>query len=233
MWAAIGAAVAVAAAVFAIGVTNDDDGGELTLAPADLALDDLQPALLTVEDVGLEYAESSSSDDDDDEMSTDDIQMSSECRAIFDRLAATGSDDDALQAEFERTVDDASLSHELMLIDEQFPSFGEIHDILEQCGTMPFDDGETSGEIRLHTESVDGPGEDAMAIIMEIDLSAGGFQVSLEGYGISFAHGGVMSTVMATSGLDQQTLEATAVDRDLVRQLAELSDQRVQDALSA
>jgi len=81
VWIAFGAVVAVVVAVVAVVALSggDDDASE----PADLSLADLEPALLTEEDVGGEYTlDPSGGEGDDDGDSTDmeGLAGSDECR---------------------------------------------------------------------------------------------------------------------------------------------------------
>lgn len=223
----------VVAAVLALQLTGDDGGGDgqLTTAPADLTLEELQPALLTAEDVGPDFTESFDSDQSD--FSEDAFQTSDECREALARFDALGGEGSGLEVEFERASDQATISHGLDLVQEDTPSMDEIRDTYGACGTLPFDDGEVQGEIRIRTESVVGFGEDALAVVMEVDASSAFIEVSYEVYGIAWARGGVLSGVSGTGGLDEATYETFPVDRDQIVELARLADQRLQDVLAA
>jgi len=222
----IGAVVAAGAGVAAYGLANDDD--DTTTAPADVSLDDLEPALLTEDEVGAGFSEVSAGSDDDD-LDLDEMETSDECREVIESFE--GADDgDEVQVEFD-TDDEATLSHSLALIDEDDPSFGDVRDAIGQCRTITWDDGETQGEIRLSTEDIDGPADDAFALEVEIEASSGAVSVTLDGYAVYSVRDGVVSTLGAFGAVDSATFEGEPADRDLVRSLTDTVDEKVREVL--
>jgi hypothetical protein len=222
----IGAVVAAGAGVAAYGLANDDDDGTTT-APADVSLDDLEPALLTENEVGAGYSEVRGGGDDDD-LGFDEMETSDECREVIESFEGDG--DDEVQVEFE-TDDEATLSHSLARIDEDEPSFGDVRDAIGQCRTITWDDGDTQGEIGLSTEDVDGPADDAFALAVEIEASSGAVSVSLDGYAVYSVRDGVVSTLGAFGAVDPATFEGEPADRDLVRSLTDTVDEKVRAVL--
>jgi hypothetical protein len=223
----IGAVVAAGAGVAAYGLANDDDDGTTT-APADVSLDDLEPALLTEDEVGAGFSEVPAGGDDDD-LDLDEMETSDECREVIESFE--GDDDgDEVQVEFD-TDDEATLSHSLALIDEDDPSFGDVRDAIGQCRTITWDDGETQGEIRLSTEDIDGPADDAFALEVEIEASSGAVSVTLDGYIVYSVRDGVVSTLGAFGAVDSATFEGEPADRDLVRSLTDTVDEKVREVL--
>ncbi len=219
--------MAAGAGVAAYGLANDDDD-TTTAAPADVSLDDLEPALLTEDEVGSGYSEAPGGDDEDD-LGLDEIDTSDECREVIESFE--GSDDgDEVEAEFE-TDDDATLSQSLALIDEDEPSFGEVRDAIDRCQTITWDDGETQGEMRLSTEDVDGPADDAFALAVEVEGSSGVVSVTVDGYAVYSVRDGVVSTLAAFGAVDPTTFEGEPADRDLVRSLTETVDEKVREVL--
>jgi hypothetical protein len=222
----IGAVVVAGAGVAAYGLANDDDA--TTTAPADVSLDDLEPALLTEDEVGSGYSEAPGSGDDDD-LDLDEMETSDECREVIESFE--GDDDgDGIQVEFE-TDDEATVSHSLALIDQDEPSFGDVRDAIGQCRTITWDDGETQGEIRLSTEDADGPADDAFALELEIEASSGAVNVTLDGYAVYSVRDGVVSTLGAFGAVDPATFEGEPADRDLVRSLTDTVDEKVREVL--
>ena len=222
----IGAVVVAGAGVAAYGLANDDDA--TTTAPADVSLDDLEPALLTEDEVGSGYSEAPGSGDDDD-LDLDEMETSDECREVIESFE--GDDDgDGIQVEFE-TDDEATVSHSLALIDQDEPSFGDVRDAIGQCRTITWDDGETQGEMRLSAEDIDGPADDAFALEVEIEASSGAVSVTLDGYAVYSVRDGVVSTLGAFGAVDSATFEGEPADRDLVRSLTDTVDEKVREVL--
>jgi hypothetical protein len=225
--AAIGGAVAVVAGVVAFGLANnDDDDG--TRAAADLSLEDVEPALLTDDDVGAGFTESTGGGDD--ELGTDGMETSPECREVLESFEESGDQDGDLEVDFE-DADGATLSHTLALIDEDEPTMDQALDVLGECHTIGWDDGESQGEIRLSAKDIDGPGDQAFEMEMEIEGSSQGIRVVLDGYSVYTMREGVVSTVGGFGAIDPGTLEGEPVDRELVLILAERADDKVREAL--
>jgi hypothetical protein len=160
------------------------------------------------------------------------LAMSPECREAFDLVDPSNVGDGGLQARFARTSDDAKLWHEISLVDEGFPSFTSLRDALGRCGTMSMGTGEERLEITFDPHLLDGPGEQAMAVVWHIRMAELPLPVSFEVYGVVSARAGVLSSLMAVGTFDEETLEGVPVDREHLWGLADLVDRRIQDVLA-
>lgn len=216
---AAGAGVAVVLA----GDDDDTDGG----AGADLATEDLEPALLTEEDVGGRYA-LAPDDEDDGSSDTDDFGLSDECRELLEALEEGGDTSDEVGVEF---VDDAdaSVSNTLGLLLPGEPALDDVRSALDQCGTMTFEEAGATGEVQITTEEVGGLGEAALAVDIVLLIDAEGISMTLESHGLLWEHDGVAADVVAFAGVDETTLEPTPVDEAWVRELAETVDRRLDE----
>jgi hypothetical protein len=227
------AIVLVAAGVVALGLSSGDgDGGGSSAAPEDLEIADLEPALLTADDVGEGFAVDSE-DGDDDETSFDDADVDPDCREALDRFEASDDDNDAddLQANFERQ-DGATVEHGLSLIQPDEPTLDEVADGLSRCERISYEDDGQQVEMRLGVEDVGGLGDDAVGVEMSLDVElVPGTGVTLDAYGIVAVRDGVASTVFVTGPINAVTLETGAADRDLARDLAETADEKVRQVL--
>jgi hypothetical protein len=207
-------------------------GGEgLTVAPADLSLDDVEPALLTAGDVGDGFASYPVKPSD-----AGPLRTSVECRDAYDRIDPSAPNDAGRQTGLWRASDETSVWHELTLIETGAPSLDELHETLERCGAITAetgDDGDEPYEMEVRTEPVDGPGEDALAVDVRFDFVVGGAHVTFDAYGYAFARGGVLSTVLTLGSMDPDVAPTTELDPDAVRHLAELTDQRLEKLLAS
>ena len=226
------AIVIVAAGVIALGVANGDGGGS-SEAPEGLEVADLEPALLTADDLGEGFAVDSD-DSDDDETSFEDADMAPDCREALDRFEAEDTgDENGLQADFERSNDGVTVSQELSLIESGEPTIREIADGLRRCERISYEEDGQQVEMRFGVDDVDGLGDEAIGVEMSFDLELmQGVGVTLEAYGLIVARDGVTSGVMVTGPLDPITLESGSVDRDLARDLAERADEKLQQVLA-
>jgi hypothetical protein len=226
------AVVLVAAGVVALGTMNGDDGGSEE-APEGLDIADLEPALLTADDVGEGFTDDPSGpDDEDDEESFDDADMDPGCREALDRFEASEDDDssDDLQADFTRQ-DGASVEHGLSLIEPDEPSLDEVADGIDQCDRISYEDQGQQVVLQMAAERVDGLGDEAVGVDITFDISGLGFEVTLESYGLLVARDGVASSVYMTGPFSRTTLETGPVDRDLTRDLAETADEKLRQVL--
>jgi hypothetical protein len=213
----------VIAGVVAYGLaSNDDDDGTAT-APAGLGLDDLEPALLTEDDVGRGFTQTDS--DGGDELNPDQVDASAGCREVLERFEDSDDDED-LEIDFEGP-DEATVTHSLSLVDEDDPSIAEFQEAISRCDRIAWDDGEVRGEFRISTRDLDGPGDAAVGLDFTIEATEGPLTVTGEGYGIFSFRDGVVSAVTGIGGLDVDTFEGLPVDRDHLSDLAERADEKV------
>jgi hypothetical protein len=226
--AAVAAVVAVGAGVAAYGLAIDDEDGAVTTAPAGLELDELEPALLTEDDVGVGFAATSGSGDDV-ELTSDDLGTSEQCQDVI-AMFEESDDDDDLQVEFEDAAQ-ASLSHSLALIDEGEPTMAQAREGIGRCGTIAWDDGQSQGQMTLSASEIDGPGNEAFEIEITIEATAAGFTATADDYGIFPMRDGVVSTVTGFGAIDPETFVGAPVDRELIRTMSERADENVRQLL--
>jgi hypothetical protein len=232
--AVVAGIVLVAAGVVALGLSSGDDGGDggSSAAPEDLDIADLEPALLTADDVGEGFAVDRD-DSDDDETSFDDADVAPDCREALDRFEAEDTgDENGIQADFERRSDGVTVSQELSLIEPGEPTIQEIADGLGRCERIAYEDDGQQVELRFGVDEVDGLGDEAIGVDMSFDIELmPGIRVTLEAYGLIVARDGVTSGVMVTGPLNPVTLEFGSVDRHLARDLAERADEKLREVL--
>lgn len=219
------------AGVVALGLSSGDGGGS-SEAPEGLEVADLEPALLTADDVGEGFAVDSD-DSDDDETSFDDAEMAPDCREALDRFESEDTgDENGIQADFERSSDGVTVSQELSLIEPGEPTIQEVADGLGRCERISYEDEGQQVEMRFGVDEVDGLGDEAIGVEMSFDIELmPGSGITLEAYGLIVARDGVTSGVMVTGPIDEVTLEAGSVDRDMARDLAERADEKLREVL--
>ena len=211
---------------------SDDDA---TVAAADLTLDDLEPALLTEDDVGGATA-STRSDDERTRIrwNRTTSTASDECREAIEAMEEGDEATDEMGVDF---VDDADATvpaddRAARAADEPARRRPRRHGRVRH---VAFD--EDGAHRRVHastTHDVDGLGDDAMAIDMVVAI-----EVARAAYGsrreLRRACGSTTaspSSVVGFGGFDETSLEAMPVDEAWVRDLADTVDGRVADALA-
>ena len=215
------------------GRTGEPDDG-----PADLTLADLEPALLTTEDVPPGYVVSDDDDgegEDDEPLTVDDVETDPACQEVLEQLEGSGadegeSDEAVLTAELERPDDNASVTHDLWLGTPGDRTIGEVADLLRECDSVSYEADEmgTQAEMRMSVEEVDGLGDDAIAV--EVDIEIGGaLTIELQSHGLLWSRDGVESNLFVDGAFDEVTLEALPPDRDLARSAAEAVDERIRE----
>ena len=224
----------VAAGVVALGLSSGDDGrdGGSSVAPDDLDIADLEPALLTADDVGEGFAVDPD-DSGDSETSFEDADVAPDCREALDRFEAEDTgDENGIQADFERRSDGVTVSQELSLNEPGEPTIQEVADGLGRCERIAYEDDGQQVELRFGVDEVDDLGDEAIGVEMSFDIELmPGIRVTLEAYGLIVARDGVTSGVMVTGPLNPVTLEFGSVDRDLARNLAERADEKLREVL--
>lgn len=86
----------------------------------------------------------------------------------------------------------------------------------------------TQAEMRMAVEEVDGLGDDAIAVEVEIEIG-GALTVELQSHGLLWSRDGVESNLFVDGAFDEVTLEALPPDRDLARSAAEAVDERIRE----
>jgi hypothetical protein len=248
--AIVTAVVLVGAGVVALGLAgNDGEDGDGTPVPSGgardrspapgLRLDDLEPALLTVDDVPSDYVEGDGDQDDGDEDGGDpeeelrvaDVETDPACREALDELeGASRGEEGVLTSDVERPDDGAAVSHELRLASPDEPTVGELAELLGECDTIAYaaDDEGTRAELRVGVEQIDGVGDAAIAVEMEVEVQ-GPLTAGLLSYGVLWSRGDVRSSVFVEGPFDVATLEALPPDRELARSAAEAVDARLRE----
>jgi hypothetical protein len=211
-----------------VAVVALSDGDEEASAPGDLSLADLEPALLTEEDVGGDYTldpGGGEGDDDGDSLDMEGGAGSDECRELMD-TEESGDTNEEVGVEF---VDDSDsmIGNTLGLLLPGEPTLDEVRAALEQCDTMTFEDEGATGEFRITVEDVEGLGDDAIGVDIVLDVEVEGLSLTIDSYGLLWAHDGVAADLFLFGGLDETTLEPTVVDEARVRDLAQTVDGRI------
>jgi hypothetical protein len=86
--------------------------------------------------------------------------------------------------------------------------------------------------MRFLAGELDGPGDQAFDVEIEIEVSQGARDVTLEGYAIVAMRQGVVFTVSLYAGVDPNTSEAQPVEWDLVETLSERADQKIRQVVA-
>jgi hypothetical protein len=97
---------------------------------------------------------------------------------------------------------------------------------------MTWADEEFQWEMRFLAGELDGPGDQAFDVEIEIEVSQGARDVTLEGYAIVAMRQGVVFTVSLYAGVDPNTSEAQPVEWDLVETLSERADQKIRQVVA-
>ena len=219
------------AAVVAFG---GDDGGGSSGPPADVALDDLEPALLTEADVGSDFTlDSSGSDDDDDDdpLDPDTADASDECREALEAFEASDAGREEITVEFSNATDGA-IDNAISLAQEGQPSLADVRGAMETCGTIGYSDSGTTGEFSFETSDVDGIGDAALGLTVDVTVESQGLEISFEMHAVMWERDGVHGTVSGFGGFDESTFDAISIDPGFVEDLARTSDQRMAEVLS-
>jgi hypothetical protein len=219
------AAVVAIVAVVAIGMSGDDDD-TATGPPAGVTLDDLEPALLTEDEVGNGFSLDTGGDDSDDPMDSESIDASDECRAAIESFEVSDAAREEIGVDFADDVG-GTVQQSVSLAGEGIPTVAETRQAIDQCDSMAFEDEGATGEYRFETSDVDGLGDDAVGLTVGVDMEAQGYSLEFDMYGVLWERDGVNSSVFGFGGFDEATLEGLPVDEAWVRDLAATADGRV------
>jgi hypothetical protein len=208
--------------VAAVALGSGDGGGDRELA-------DLEPALLTVDDVGEGFTPTR--DEDEDTLDLDEADMDEECREALQRFAAGDDDEgDNLKATFERERDGVGVEHELALVDSGEPTLDQVADALGRCDRIAYEDQGRPVEMLMSVGEVDGLGEEALELDLSVTVTVmADAEITVEAYALVVIRDDTASTVFVTGALDPTTLVPGPVDRDLARQLAATADERIRE----
>jgi hypothetical protein len=233
------AVIAVLATAGAAVAVLRDDNDSSTSPPEGLTLDDLEPALLTADDVGGDFLIDESGGDRDDGAVTDELfdpdqlETSEECRAAIQATAAVAQQDDEISVEF-ASASEGTLEQTISLAASGEATLAEVRTAVEQCDApIVVSDDDMTGEVRLITSDVDGLGDLAFGLTIAFDVQVAGMSVGLEVYGVLWVRDGVQAALSGFGGFDDTTFEPVPIDPDRIEELARLSDERIARIASA
>jgi len=226
--------------------TADDGGGEEASGVTSAQLADILP---TVDDIGAGYEMSDEDladnddaadepDESDDESSADEEDPMDQ--AIIDACPGAkiledldDSDDenlDEVSREFSTEADatiEVALDPTPGLFTEE--TVGKIVDGLADCGTIETEDEDGNAmTMDIAAEETDAYGDYGMTMSMSAEFSMMGTTIPIDFEGLVYNVDGVTVSVIATSGLDDATFEATPGDYDMIPELASLMQERVE-----
>ena len=225
------------------GTGSGGEGGAGT--PADVTTAQLEEILPTAEDIGPDYVldeiDSSGAEDDADEDGTDDTTedetddsmdaaMDEACpeAAELDWADGIGEDGDEVTASFS-TEDGRSLEVGLSLgapiTEEQVDA---MVDALSSCTEIEIEEDGTAMTMDLSAEKTEGLGDYGMQIAYSFSFDFFGVPFEMSVAGNAFVVDGVGVTVMASSGMDEASMEPIPEDADLVDPLSEEMQGRVE-----
>jgi hypothetical protein len=224
------AAVAIVGLALVIGRSDDDSGDD---PPPGVTLADLEPALLTLDDVGSDYDLAAADDDDDSEdaLDADTVDASDECRTALGAFEASDATSESVEIDFEDEVD-GTIQHSMSLTGDGQPQLADVRAALEECDTMTSEQDGAEITYAFDITDVDGPGDDAFGMTVAVDLSAPGYDLSFEMYGLMWQRDGVISSVAGFGGFDEEALEGLPPDTDEVHDLAAVADARLEEVLA-
>ena len=225
-------AVVAVGAVAVVALSGGDDDAT-TGPPSGVTLDDLEPALLTEDDVGRGFRlDESDDDEDEDPMDLEDLDSSDECREAMEAMEESDQASDEIGVDFVGEAD-ATVQQTIALLGPSSASLSDVRAAMDECGTVAFDEDGAHGEFRFETHDLDGLGDDAIEVDIVVAMEVqGGLSFTIESYGVMWERDGVASSVNGFGGFDEMSLEALPVDEAWVRELATTVDGRVADALA-
>jgi hypothetical protein len=230
-WLVVAIAALAVVAVGTIGyvVVRDDDTGIRT----DLTLADLEPALLTADQVPDGFTEEPWAEGDGDDLGADDVEASEACERVLASLALADSAGDEIGVSYERGTDDASIEHTLGVAGPDDLDVDGLQAAINSCREFAYDDGESSGTMTMSAEPVGGIGDDALLLVVRVQAETGGYQVDVEMTGILFERDGVHASLGYSGGFDEAdvlgggSVQSKPVDRAELRALAEAADRNL------
>lgn len=220
-------ALALVVGTVAVVATQGDDEDPA----ADVSLAELEPALLTADDVGSQYTLDTSDDDDDDPLESDTMDASDECREALTAFEAGDVDREEITVAFSNDID-GSIDHTISLGQSGGPSLAAVRAAIDTCGTIGYSEDGTTGEFSFTTSDLDGIGDHAIGLAIDATVETQGFEFAFEMYGVLWERDGVHGTVTGFGGFDEASFDAVSMDRGVVEDLARTSDQRIAEVLT-
>ena len=216
--------------VGALVLTKDSDDSP-SGPPEGVTLADLEPALLTEADVGTDYWLDELADDDADEGGFgDEFDASDECEAAMEAAETDEEAREEISVGFTNRTD-GELRQTISLGGDGLSTLAETRAAIEQCDTMSYSEAGAEGEITYRTSDVEGVGDDALGLTMDMVITTQGVTVSMQMYGVMWERDGIHATVSGYGGLDSSTMAGMPIDHAFVEDLARTSDQRLAGAL--
>jgi hypothetical protein len=126
---------------------------------------------------------------------------------------------------------DGELRQTISLGGDGLSTLAETRAAIEQCDTMSYSEAGAEGEITYRTSDVEGVGDDALGLTMDMVITTQGVTVSMQMYGVMWERDGIHATVSGYGGLDSSTMAGMPIDHAFVEDLARTSDQRLAGAL--
>jgi hypothetical protein len=238
--AAVVVAVPLAILVAGLAVTRGGGDPEASRPPDYLRLSDLEPALLTEDDVGRGFVAQTGTPDVAPTGIPDDADVSPGCRRALERFESFESDVDGgadpiagmVSVDFERP-DGTTLNHNLALMEADTPGTDEIAAGWSQCRRIEYEQDDLHYVQHVEADEVDGLGDGAAAIAITNDITTPeGNEVKVASYALVVVRDGVSFTVSAGNQVDPEQ-GSEPPDPDLVAELAAIGDAKLRQLLDA
>lgn len=225
----------------AAGSADPGDSGD---GPTPAALAEILP---TVDDIGPGYevsdedladdaddADDAGDDEDDADEESDPTEQAiiDACPGaeFLDELDSSGASTTEVSREFS-TEADATIE---VALDGTPPDFDEatvdqVVEALSDCGPISTEDEDGNAiEMEISAEKTDEYGDYGLSMSLTARFSMMGMTIPIEFEGLIFSVDGTSVSVVATSGLDDNTMESVPADVELVPELAALMQERVE-----
>ena len=205
----------LAGAVIAFVLASGDDEVNLTQ-------DELQGALLTAEEVGPGFEDTTDDDSEDTQ-----YEASPECEELIAQFERTDQQDDNLEVELTKGDGELLLTHSIESLEEGDPGIDEVRTALETCDEVTFTDASSEGTLAFAPESIEDIGDEATGATIDFTFSDEDETVTLEGYGVFFVRDGIGGSVTVLAGVDDAQ-NPLPIDRTFVTQTATKADEKLQ-----
>jgi len=202
----------------------------------ELTMSELEDAILTEDEVGGGFTEAT--DEDDNPTDISDFEADDSCIDVLTALDESGSsgafsdgggggDDSSPSRSFE---DDAGSQIEHSAGNDDTDAFSLIQDLLDQCDSFTVDDGETRAEFKLSEGDSVEVGDDRVSIDVAVDFDEP-FDADLSFLLVAWTRDGVGSVITSTGTLDEEGATIDP-DRDLLRDLVDEADRKLEDVIA-
>ena len=220
--------------------TTTADSGD---SGSDATTEALVGILPTAEEIGPDYEVSdedltTEADDDEADDTSDDENDPTE-QAIIDACPgaeilneldnSSGSNADEVSREFEN-ASQATIEVALDPTPDDFDeaTVDKVVEALSDCGTIETSDEDGNAiSMEISAERADDFGDFGVSMTMTATFSMMGSEIPIEFHGLIFSVDGTTVSVIATSGLDENTFEGVPGDYDLIPDIAAMMEERV------